>query len=75
VFDQFPKYHVEILLDDFNVIVGKEHIFKLKIRNESLNEISNANGIRVVNILSSPIITLSIVRCSHILTNSIGLSS
>jgi hypothetical protein len=66
---------MEILLEDFNVKVGKENIFKQKIRNESLNEISNANRIRVVNILSSPIITLSIVRRSHIVTNFIRLSS
>jgi hypothetical protein len=27
VFDQFPKYNMEILLGDFNVIVGREDLF------------------------------------------------
>jgi hypothetical protein len=31
------------------VKVGREHIFKPTIGNESLHEISNDNGIRVVN--------------------------
>jgi hypothetical protein len=28
VFDKFPKYHMNILLRDFNAKVGKEVIFK-----------------------------------------------
>jgi hypothetical protein len=39
VFDQFPTYDMKILLGDFNATIG----------NESLHEISNANGGRVVN--------------------------
>jgi hypothetical protein len=35
-FDDFPKYHMKILLGDFNVKVGRENIFKLTIRNKSL---------------------------------------
>jgi hypothetical protein len=35
VFDKFPKYHMEILLGDFNAKVGKEGIFKPTIGNES----------------------------------------
>jgi hypothetical protein len=31
------------------VKVGRENIFKLTVRNESSHEISNDNGIRVVN--------------------------
>ena len=31
----FPKYHMKILLEDFNVKVGRENIFKLTIWNES----------------------------------------
>jgi hypothetical protein len=49
VFDKFPKYHMKILLGDFNSKVGREEIFKPTIGNESLHEISNDNGIRVVN--------------------------
>jgi hypothetical protein len=49
MFNKFPKYHIQILLGDFNVIVGREDIFKLNIANESLHEINNDNGVRVVN--------------------------
>jgi hypothetical protein len=35
VFDKFPKYHVKILLGDFNAKVRREDIFKPKIGNES----------------------------------------
>jgi hypothetical protein len=37
------------MLGDFNAKVGREDIFKLTVRNESLHEISNDNGVRVVN--------------------------
>jgi hypothetical protein len=53
VFDEFPKYHTKILLGNFNAEVGREDIFKPRIGNESLHEISNDNGIRVVNIATS----------------------
>jgi hypothetical protein len=36
-----------ILLEDFNVKVGREDIFKPTIGNESLQEISNDNGVRL----------------------------
>jgi exonuclease III len=40
VFDKLPKYHIKILLGDFNAKVGREDIFKPTIGNESLNVIS-----------------------------------
>jgi len=43
---------VKILLD-FNAKVGRKNIFKPTIGNESLHEISNDNGVRVVNIATS----------------------
>jgi hypothetical protein len=33
VFDKFPKYHMKILLGDFNAKVGKGDIFKPTIGN------------------------------------------
>jgi hypothetical protein len=48
-FDKFPKDHVKIVLGVFNAKVGREDIFKPTIGNESLHEISNDNGVRVVN--------------------------
>jgi hypothetical protein len=53
VFDQFPRYHIKILLGNFNVKVGREDIFKLIIGNESLHEASNDNRVRVVNFATS----------------------
>jgi hypothetical protein len=49
VFDKFPKYHIKILLGGFSAKVGKEDIFKPTIGNESLHEIVNDNGVRIVN--------------------------
>jgi hypothetical protein len=43
VFDPFPKYHMKILLGDFNAKVGREDIFKPTIENNNVNEISNDN--------------------------------
>jgi hypothetical protein len=40
---------MKILLGDFNAKVGKEDILKPIIGNESLHEISNDNGVRVVH--------------------------
>ena len=40
---------MKILLGDFNEKVGRENIFKLTIRNESLLQDSNDNGVRIVN--------------------------
>jgi hypothetical protein len=53
VFDNFPKYHTKILLGDFSAKVGREDIFKLSIGNESSHEISNDNGVRLVNFATS----------------------
>jgi exonuclease III len=53
VFDKFPKYHMKILLGDFNAKIGKEDILKPTIGNESLHEISNDNGVRLVNFATS----------------------
>jgi hypothetical protein len=53
VFDKLPKYHMKILLGNFNAKVGREDIFKPTIGNESLHEISNDNGARLVNFATS----------------------
>ena len=49
VFYHFPKYHMKIILGDFNAKVGRENIFKPTIGNESLLQDSNDNGVRIVN--------------------------
>jgi hypothetical protein len=39
-----------ILLGDFNAKVGREDIFKPTIESESLHEISNDNGVRLITL-------------------------
>ncbi|PNF27173.1 hypothetical protein B7P43_G07841 [Cryptotermes secundus] len=58
VFDKFPKYPMKILLGDFNAKVGREDIFKPTIGNESLHDISNDDGVRVVNFATSKNLTV-----------------
>ena len=43
-----PKYHIKILLGDINAKL-REDIFKLTAGNGSFHEVSNGNGVRVVN--------------------------
>jgi hypothetical protein len=44
---------MKILFGDFNAKVGTEDIFKPTIEKESSHEISNDNGVRVVNFATS----------------------
>jgi hypothetical protein len=53
VFDKFCKYHMEILLGDFNTKIGRDDIFKPAVGNESSHQTSNGNGDRVVNFATS----------------------
>jgi hypothetical protein len=53
VFVQFHMYHIKILLGDFNANVWREDVFKPIIGNERLHEVSNDNGVRVVNFATS----------------------
>jgi len=53
VLDHFPKYHMKILLGDFNAKLGREDIFKPTVRNEILHQDSNDNGVRIVNFPTS----------------------
>jgi len=55
VFEHFPRYHMKILLGDFNAKVGREKIFKPTIGNVSLHQDSNDNGVRIVNFATSKI--------------------
>jgi len=52
VFYHFPKYHMKILLGEFNAKVRRENIFKLTIGNECLHQDSNDNGFRIVNFVT-----------------------
>jgi hypothetical protein len=58
VIDKFPRYYMKILLGDLNAKVDREDIFKPTIGSESLHEISNDNGVRVVNFATSKNLTV-----------------
>jgi endonuclease/exonuclease/phosphatase family metal-dependent hydrolase len=58
VFGKFPKYHMKMLLGDFNAKVGREDICKSAIGNESLHAISNNSGVRVVKFATSENLTV-----------------
>jgi exonuclease III len=64
VFDRFPKYHMKIL-SGFNAKIGREDIFKPTTGNESLHEISNDSGIRVVNFATSKYLTVKSTMFPH----------
>jgi hypothetical protein len=65
VFDHFPKYHMKILLGDFNAKVGRENIFKPTIGNESLHQDSNDNGVRIINFATSKNLVLNSTMFQH----------
>jgi hypothetical protein len=52
-FDHFPKYHMKILLGDFNAKLGRQDIFKPTIGNGSLYQDSSGNGLKIVNFATS----------------------
>jgi hypothetical protein len=52
VYDQFPRYDTKILLGNFSAKLGRENIFQPSMRNESLRENTNDNGVRVVNFVT-----------------------
>jgi hypothetical protein len=61
VFNKFPKYHMKTLVGD-SAKVSKEYIFKLKIKDEDLYEISDD---KVVNFASSKILTAKSTSSHH----------
>jgi hypothetical protein len=65
VFDTFRKYHMRMLLGDLNAKVGSEDIFKPTIGNESLHEISNDNGVMLVNFVTSKNISVKGAQYFH----------
>jgi len=55
VLDQLPKCHMKVLLWGFSTKLRREDIFKPTLSNESLREISNDVGVRVVNFATSKV--------------------
>jgi hypothetical protein len=65
VFDHFPRYHMKILLGDFDAKVGRENIFKPTIGKESLHQDSNDNGTRIVNFTTSKNLVVKSTMIPH----------
>jgi hypothetical protein len=65
LFDAFPKYHMKILSGDFDGKIGRVDIFKPTTGNESLQETSNDNGVRVVNFAISKNLIFQSAVFSH----------
>ncbi|PNF42964.1 hypothetical protein B7P43_G11334 [Cryptotermes secundus] len=57
---------MKVLLGDFNAKVGREDIFRPTTGNESLHEISNDNGVRVVNFATSKNLTVKSTMFPHL---------
>jgi hypothetical protein len=64
VVNKFPKYHIKILLGDVSAKVGREDIFR-PVGNESLHEISNDSGVRVVSFATSKNLTVKRTMFPH----------
>jgi hypothetical protein len=48
VFNHFPKYHMKILLGDFNAKLGKEDIVKPTTGNDNPHHDSNDNCVKII---------------------------
>jgi hypothetical protein len=72
VFGHFPKYHVKILLEDFNEKLGRDDILRPTIGNGSPHQDNNHNGVRIVNLCTSknPVIKSMIFPHRHIYKNT-----
>jgi len=66
VFYHFPKYHMKILLGDFNAKVERENIFNLTIGNECLHQDSNDNGVRIVKFATSKSLVFKNMMFPHL---------
>jgi hypothetical protein len=56
---------MKILFGDFNSKVGREDIFEPTTGNESLHEINNDNGVKVVNFTTSKNLTVKTMMFPH----------
>jgi hypothetical protein len=60
-----PLISIQKLVGDFNAKVGREDTFTTTIWNERLREISNDNGVRVVNFATAKYLTVKSTMFPH----------
>jgi len=65
LFEHFRKYHMKILLGDFNAKVGRKTILNWTFRNENLRRDSNKNRVKIMNFATSEKICLLRARYSR----------
>jgi len=56
---------MKILLGDYNAKVGRENIFKPTVGNERLRQVSNDNGVRIVNFATSKSLVIKSTMFPH----------
>jgi hypothetical protein len=56
---------MKILLGDFNPKVGGKNIFKPTIGNESLHQVTNDNGVRIVNFATTKNLIFKNIMFQH----------
>jgi hypothetical protein len=62
---RIPKYHMKIRFGDFNANVGRESNFKRTIRNKSLQQDSNDDGVKTIYFASSKNLVLKNTMFPH----------
>jgi hypothetical protein len=65
IYDNLPKYDVKILLGDMNAKIGREGALTPTIGLYSLHELTNDNGIRLVDFAMSKGMTISSTYFEH----------
>ena len=72
VFDHFLKYHMKMLLGNFNEKVGRENILKPTTGQESLHQDSNGNRVRIVNFATSKNLVVKSAMFPHLIISTPG---
>ena len=72
MFDHFLKYHMKMLLGDFNAKVGRENILKPTTGQESLHQDSNDNRVRIVNFATSKNLVVKRAMFPHLIISTPG---
>jgi len=72
VFDHFLKYHMKMLLGNFNAKVGSENILKPTIGQESLHQDSNDKRVRIVNFATSKNLVVKSAMFPHLIISTPG---
>jgi hypothetical protein len=72
VSEHFPKYHVNILLRNFNAKLKEGDILKSTTGNEKLHQESNNNGFRIVKIATSKYLLRVRNSCTETAKNASG---